>query len=161
LLLSVIALFSTFNTVLLSLLSTSRVTFGMGRDKSFPKILASIHKKRRTPWVSIGIICLLAIIFILLFDMEIIAGVTDFLVFLTFAIINLAVIALRYKMPNKKRTFRIPLNIGRLPILPVLGFITSVVLMYYISVESALYGMLVLLVGLIFYGFYHSYKKQI
>ncbi len=158
LLLSVIALFSTFNTVLLSLLSTSRVAFGMGRDKSLPKMLSKIHNKRKTPWVSIGTVCLIAIIAALFFDMEIIAGVTDFLIFLTFAIINLAVIALRYKMPKKKRAFRIPLNIGRLPIPPVLGFVTSVVLMYNIHAESAYYGVIVLLLGLLFYGFYHHSK---
>jgi len=149
--LSVIALFSTFNTVLLSLLSTSRVAFGMGRDRSFPKVLSRIHKKRRTPWAAIAAISLLAIIFSVAFNMEVIAGVTDFLIFVTFAVINVSVIALRYKMPKAKRVFRSPFNIGKFPILPFLGFVTSILLMINLYVESALYGLLILVAGLLAY----------
>jgi basic amino acid/polyamine antiporter, APA family len=52
LMLSVIALFATSNTVLMMLISGSRIIYGISRDGSsciFPTILQTIHHTRRTP----------------------------------------------------------------------------------------------------------------
>ncbi|MCK4335424.1 MAG: amino acid permease, partial [Candidatus Aenigmarchaeota archaeon] len=51
-LLSVIALFATANTVLLILLATSRIMYGIGKSFSPGNLFARIHSKRHTPWVA-------------------------------------------------------------------------------------------------------------
>jgi len=51
-LLSFIALFATTNTVLMMLVSGSRIIFGMAKDSSIPNIFTMIHKYNRTPWVA-------------------------------------------------------------------------------------------------------------
>jgi len=40
-------------------------------------------------------------------------------------LINLSLIALRYKMPKTKRPFKVPFSVGKFPILPVFGVVSS------------------------------------
>jgi len=45
-----------------------------------------------------------------------------------FAVVNLCVLVLRVRRPDMQRPFRIPLNLGPVPILPALGMISALVL---------------------------------
>jgi len=108
----IIALFSTANTVLITLVTTSRMIYGMAKRKTFPKIFAAVHKKTRTPWVAIILLSLITMIFTLINDLEFIANLTNLFLFATFAMANLSMIILRYKF-KKKRGFY--WNYGFLP----------------------------------------------
>ena len=104
--LSVIALFATSNTVLMILVSGSRLIYGISNDRrsSLPSLLSKIHSKRKTPWLSILVVILLiAIMIVILFygTLSVIAGVTVFCVLVLYTIINIALIRLRYD--NKKK----------------------------------------------------------
>src|SRR6185436_20208798 len=55
--LSAIALFATANTVLITLIATSRLAFSLGRDGEIPSLFARVLKKRQTPWVA-ALLCL-------------------------------------------------------------------------------------------------------
>ena len=44
---------------------------------------------------------------------------------LVFVAVNIALIVLRYKAPDKERPFKVPLSIGKVPILPILAIIIS------------------------------------
>ena len=52
--LTVIALFATTNTVLMMLVSGSRIIFGMARDGAIHSIFGNIQKNTRTPWVAMS-----------------------------------------------------------------------------------------------------------
>ena len=65
-LLSVIALFATTNTVLMMLVSGSRIIFGMARENSIPIIFSKIQKNTRTPWVATFAIMVFAIVAVIL-----------------------------------------------------------------------------------------------
>jgi len=123
----IIALFSTANTVLITLVTNSRMIYGMAKRKTFPKIFAKVHKKTRTPWVAIIILALITIIFTLINDIEFIANLTNLFLFATFAMANLSMIILRYKF-KKKRGFYCPGNIGNFSVIAFLGFLTSVIM---------------------------------
>lgn len=103
--LSVIALFATSNTVLMMLVSGSRLIYGISNDRrsSLSSFLSKIHSKRKTPWLSILVVMLIAIMIVILFNgtLSVIAGVTVFCVLVLYTIINIALIRLRYK---KKQT---------------------------------------------------------
>jgi len=58
-------------------------------------------------------------------DIGLVAAVTDFAVYAIFIVVNGALIALRYRMPDAPRTFVTPISFGRLPLLPVLGGIAA------------------------------------
>lgn len=122
--LSIIALFSTSNTVLLTLLTTSRMIYGMAEKKSLPKIFSKVHKKRKTPYIAVFATGIITLAMALFEDIGFIADLTTALLFATFALVNLAVIVLRYKI-NEKRKFLMPVNIGRFPLLALLGIISS------------------------------------
>jgi len=152
--LSIIALFATANTVLIILIVSSRMVWGMARDKSLPKIFAKIHKKRRTPWVAILLVTLIALLFLLTSAIVTIASVVDLIVFVVFIIVNASLIALRYSKPKARRPFKVPLNIGKFPVLSFLAILISCYMIYHIthieSIAFLYFGLLVLL-GIVIY----------
>ncbi|HLC63386.1 MAG TPA: APC family permease [Candidatus Nanoarchaeia archaeon] len=129
-LLGIIALFSTSNTVLMTVVTTSRLSYGMAKEKSLPKFLSFVHKVHRTPYWSILLVGLATLIFALVENIELVADITTLFLFITFAIVNLSNIFLRYK-DKRKRNFRVPLNIGKFPVLSALGVITALIMLYF------------------------------
>ena len=156
-LLSVIALFATANTALLMMLASSRISYGMAGSSSLPSVLARIHQTRRTPWVAIFIIMLLSILFIFSGDIGLVANITNYTLFVTFIVINATVITLRYKNPELKRPFRVPLNIGKLPVLPLMGFVFCIFMLTHIGWQAILTGIVLTLLGLLFFLLYEKY----
>jgi APA family basic amino acid/polyamine antiporter len=146
--LSLIALFSTGNTVLILILSSARLLYGMAQDGSLPRRLASVHRRRQTPHVATIVTALLAIAVVLGFEtIELAANLTNFALLTTFAVINAAVIVLRYKQPDTPRPFRIPGNIGKFPLLPLLGVASAVLMLINVGYLAAVIGMMLLIAG--------------
>jgi APA family basic amino acid/polyamine antiporter len=126
---AVIALFATANTALMSMYASSRILYGMAGSSSLTARLAWVHPAQRTPWIAIIICGVLSVMLIFAGDIAFIANVTNFTLFVTFIVINAAVIVLRYHSPHTPRAFRIPLSIGRLPLLPVAGIVFCIFLL--------------------------------
>jgi len=145
--LSIIALFATANTVLILLIVGSRMIFGMSRGGALPKFLSKVHGGRGTPWVAVIVVMIASMFFIFLRDLELVAGITNFATFTIFSSVNVALIWLRYRQPELERLFKVPLNIGKFPVIPFLGLISSIVLAYHLEPLSVLVGILVLLIG--------------
>ncbi len=149
-LLSFIALFATANTVLILLIVESRMLWGMAREKSLPKLLSKIHPKTKTPWVAILATMVLALVVMAIGDIKLIAEITDIGVFLIYFSVNMSLIWLRYKRPGK-RPFRVPLNIGKFPVLPGLGAIFSFGMLFFFSLEVIIVGIVIILLGFLVY----------
>lgn len=139
-LLSWIALFSTMNTVLVVSLGGSRIVYGMAYGGSLPKVLSKVHPKYKTPWVAILGIALLSSLFIAFQDIGIVANIANFMIFIVFFMVNLAVIKLRYTEPERKRPFRVPFHMGTLPLLPLLGIFSILFLFTQLNREAIIYG---------------------
>jgi len=139
-LISVIALFATANTALLMMMASSRIMYGMASSFSLPAALARVHPRTRTPWMAIIAVALATLAFLFAGEIDFVASTTNFTLFVTFVVINASVIVLRYRAPDAPRPFRIPGSIGTLPVLPVVGIVSSLFLL--IQLDS-----LVLLVG--------------
>jgi basic amino acid/polyamine antiporter, APA family len=125
-LLSGIALFATANTVLITLIASSRLAFSMARDGEIAGIFASVLKCRQTPWVAAVLIFAMAAVFLPAGSVKVLAEMSSFAALMAFLSVNVALIVLRYRMPNHPRPFRVPLAIGRLPNLP-LAAIASII----------------------------------
>jgi APA family basic amino acid/polyamine antiporter len=149
--LSLIALVAITNTVLITLVAGSRMLYGMAKEKSFPDILAKIHSKTKTPWISIIIIMAIAAGFSFMGNIVVVANITVFAVMITFAMTNLSVIILRYTKPSLERPFRIPLNIRRLPVFPVFGFAIIVYMAIQFEMEIMMTGLAIISAGGLFY----------
>ena len=150
LLMSVIALFATANTVLLVLLGVSRIIYGMADSFSLPNILARVHPSRGTPWVAILTGMVLSVLFVSVGDITFVANVTNFILFITFFLINSAVISLRYKEPEARRPFRVPLTISTLPVLPLIGLIFCIFMLSQLEVQVLVLGTALVLSGALF-----------
>ena len=138
--LSAIALFATASTVLITLVAGSRILYGMAHNKSLPLSLGKIHSKTKTPWIAVIGILITSIAFTLIGDIVIVANITVFAVVVTFAMINLSVIVLRYTEPNLERSFKVPVNIGRFPLLPLFGFGVTIYMAIQFEMEVMLVG---------------------
>jgi len=147
LILSVIALFATSNTVLFMLVATSRMIYGIGKSFSHESIFARVHSKTRTPWVATIITMVFSLLALSFGKIETVANITDFLVFFVFIVINASAIKLRYSVEREEHHFKMPLNIGRFPLVPVLGIVSCLVLMAYVNFEIMLYSALMIIVG--------------
>jgi APA family basic amino acid/polyamine antiporter len=99
--LSVIALFATANTVLLMLIASSRISYGMARSGTLPRPLSLVHRTRKTPWIAVIVIAAGALLFLSADDIGLVANVTNFTLFLTFTVVNLSVIVLDLDEPSR------------------------------------------------------------
>ena len=131
-LLTVIALFATTNTVLMMLVSGSRIIFGMARDGAIPSIFSNIQKNTRTPWVATFAIMIftIAAVVLSLGNIVMMASLSVFGIFVVFAFVNFSLIWLRFKQPNLIRTFTSPFKIKKFPILAGIGLLTSIIMIF-------------------------------
>jgi amino acid transporter len=127
--LSAIALFATANTVLITLIATSRVAFSMAREGDLPAALGRVGITRRTPWAAGLLLMLMSLVLLPLSDLKLLAELSSFSALIAFLAVNLALIILRYRLPAWHRPFTVPLSIGRMPILPVFAVISIGVLL--------------------------------
>lgn len=136
--LTVFALFATTNTVLMMLISGSRIIFGIAKyDDTIPTVLADVHASRKTPWLATIFTMAFTVATIILFSGRLvdIAGISVFSIFIVFALVNLSVISLRFKQPSLHRPFRSPLSIKKLPILAVVGLVITMIITFQFSVH--------------------------
>ena len=133
--LTILALFATTNTVLMMLISGSRIIFGIAKyDDAIPSILAEVHSSRKTPWLAIIFTTAFTLVTIILYSGKLsdVASISVFSILVVFAFVNLSVISLRLKRPKLHRPFMSPFSVKKLPILPVLGMvITSVTILQF------------------------------
>jgi len=160
LLISVIALFATANTVLFIMLAGSRIIYGMSKEKAFPSKLSEILKNRKTPIYAILITMIFTIVFAMVGKIETIASLTDYAIFIVFIAINTAAIVLRYKLPKVRRPFKMPANLGKFPIIALLGIITSIFMLLHLELIIIIYGVILTLAIFTSYEVYEHYKKS-
>lgn len=155
-----IALFATTNTVLIMLVSGSRILYGIARDKSLPPILGAVHQKRKTPWLAVIIIGVLSCVFIFAGEISTVANISVFAIIMVFILVNLALIWLRFKEPDTERPFRVPLNVKWFPILPALGIITPILGVIQFDSYIILMGLGVVASGVVFYLVYNKINNK-
>ncbi len=155
-----IALFATASTVLITMIAGARILYGMARSNSLPIIFGKIHSKTGTPWIAVIGIFVTSATFALVGDIVIVANIVVFAVVITFAMVNLSVILLRYVKPDEERPFRVPLNIGKFPILPLFGFVVTIYMAIQFELEVILVGIGIIGTGCIFYLLYNKRRDN-
>ncbi|NOZ82015.1 MAG: amino acid permease [Candidatus Micrarchaeota archaeon] len=146
---SIIALFATANTVLILLIVTSRMLYGMSRNGVFPKKLSRVHPKRGTPYLSVFLVGALSLLFIG-FNIGTVAEITNLGVFLIFLSVNVSLILIRLRK-GFGRGFTLPLNIGRFPVIPAIGAVFCVYMLTFFSLEALIVNAVIIGFGTILY----------
>jgi len=159
-LMSIIALFATSNTVLIMLVVGSRMIYGMAKEGAFPSFLSRINIKKNTPSLAIIVTMLVSIFFLFIGDLELVAALTSFGAFITFAFVNISLIYIRYRRTELERPFKTPLNIGRFPITGFLGLLTCLFFASQFNFTVILSGSVFFIAGLILYKFFRIIRSR-
>ncbi len=149
------AVLSMLSALHANLLAASRVAMSMARDRTMPRPLAVLSRRRRTPVASVLVTAALVVGVLLIVSDVTRAGAASSLIFLiTFALAHWIAILVRQRSADRPPPFRVPL----FPAVPVLGGLTCVSLAVYqgIAVPSA--GLITVvwlsLGGLLFMGLF-------
>lgn len=126
--LTITALFATASTALISLISSSRLLFGMARAGELPAALARLTPGRCTPWVAALAVAALSCALLALGRLEIMASISALGLCLVFTGVQVALIVLRFTQPGLVRPFRLPGTIGRVPLPAVAGTVATLIL---------------------------------
>jgi basic amino acid/polyamine antiporter, APA family len=127
-----ISMVAVSNTALISMLMSSRLLYGMARQRVLPPVLGTVSPARRAPWVAIlftTTVALGQILYVTAFAntdaIEVLGGTTSLLLLAVFATVNVAVLVLRRDVRNPRKHsshFRTPTA------LPVIGCLASLYL---------------------------------
>ena len=92
---ALIAMVAVSNTSLINLMMSSRLLYGMSREKAIPPMFALVHVLRRTPWVAIVATTVIALLLASWSGVRTLGGTTALLLLCVFALVNVAVLVLR------------------------------------------------------------------
>jgi APA family basic amino acid/polyamine antiporter len=137
-------------------LGQPRIFFAMARDGLLPKAFAKVHPKFRTPHVTTILTGVFVGVTAMFTSLDEMVNLTNIGTLFAFILICLGIIILRYKDPDRERPFRVPF--GPL-LLPVLGIVSCLGLIYYLPPSSWWRFVGWLGVGLVIYllyGYRHS-----
>ena len=157
-LMSSIALFATANTVLIMLIVTSRMMYGMARDKALPEGLSKISPKHRTPIIAVLLTTGFTLIPIFFGDISLVAHATVFGVLINFFLINISLIALRRRKPDMERPFELKPSYKGVPIIALLGSIICIALLFTFDWIIILIQVIIVLIGI---GVFYAMKSKI
>jgi basic amino acid/polyamine antiporter, APA family len=92
-----IGLLAVVNSALINMLMASRLLYGMANERVLPRVFATVHPARRTPWVSILFSSVIAYVLVISVDLSVLGGTTALLLLAVFTVVNVAVLLLRRK----------------------------------------------------------------
>ena len=133
-----VALFATANTALITITAASRLLLSMARGSDAPPLLARTLARRKTPAPAILLAGLGALVFLPLGGVGLVGSVASLLALVAFASVNAALVRLRFTRPEEERPFRVPLDLGRVPVLPAFGLLVVALLLT--QFEARAYG---------------------
>jgi len=78
-----------------------------------------------------------------------VAEITNFGTFTIFALVNFSAIWLRYKKPEIRSPFKTPITIAKIPIIPLLGLLSSGLMVTQFRLDIIALSALIILIGII------------
>jgi amino acid transporter len=118
---SAIAIVSTLNTILAQMTMAARVIYGIAREGELPAIFAQVERRTGTPLIATACIAVSVIPLALFLPMTPLAEGTSLATLALFALVNLALLRLRYR--------GVPSNIPHVTVpiwMPVAGLVTCI-----------------------------------
>jgi basic amino acid/polyamine antiporter, APA family len=139
------------SVLLVMMLSQPRVMLALGRDGLVPNsFFGDVHPKWRTPWKSTILTGFFVAAMAGFIPLSILAEMTSIGTLFAFVIVCGAVLVMRKTNPNANRPFRAPF----VPLVPILGIATCLLLMFSLPYENWVRLIVWLAVGLVIYFAY-------
>lgn len=104
----------------------TRILFAMARDGLVPKVFAKVDARTGTPRANTLIVSVFCGLLAATIPLGELANATSIGTLFAFALVNVAVVILRYTRPEMSRTFRVSL----FPVTPILGFAFCAYMMF-------------------------------
>src|SRR5690349_15499143 len=144
------------SVLLVMMLSQPRVMLALGRDGLVPNsFFGDVHPKWRTPWKSTILTGLFVAAMAGFIPLGILAEMTSIGTLFAFVIVCGAVTVMRRTNPDAKRPFRAPL----VPLVPILGIATCLLLMFSLPAENWYRLIIWLVIGFNIYFGYGRYRS--
>lgn len=140
------ALIATVSVLLTNLLGLSRVAFAMARNNQLPKSIATVSSRFGTPYISIIAMGAVLTVLAYVLDLKGAAAIMSFAILCVHLTVNLSAIRLRKKIPGGAG-FRVPFY----PVIPSLGLLSCILLMFSLPQESWIVTTVVVIVCSVFY----------
>ncbi len=148
------------SVLLVMMLSQPRIFLAMARDGLLPKsFFGAVHSKFRTPWKSTILTGFFVAILGGLLPLRILAELVNIGTLFAFVVVCAAVLIMRRTNPLAERPFRAPF----VPLVPILGILSCLLLMFSLPVENwyRLFGWLAIGMVIYFlYGKHHSTMRE-
>src|SRR5881628_130165 len=138
-------------------LGQPRIFFSMARDGLLPPVFAKVHPKFKTPHVTTILTGVVVGGFAAVMSIDEMVDLTNIGTLFAFVLVCVGIIILRYKDPARHRPFRVPLGPW---LLPSLGAVSCVFLMFYLPPTSWWRFVAWLMIGLSVYLSY-GYAKSV
>jgi APA family basic amino acid/polyamine antiporter len=145
------------SVILVDLLGQSRVFYTMSKDGLLPKMFSALHPKFQTPYKSNIILCIFICLFAGFMPITIVGEMVSIGTLLAFVMVCLGIIILRKKMPDIHRPFRTPW----VPVVPILGIITCLLMMFSLPLDTWIRLIVWLVIGLVIYFIYGKKKSRL
>lgn len=128
--------------------AVSRLLFGMARDGKLPKVLAKVHPKHNTPYLSIYLVAVLSLVICYLFinSVDTLTSLVNFGALSGFMLLHLTVINYYWR---RQRSGQIVRHL----LCPVVGFIIVAAIMYNMGVDAQKLGLIWIALGLVYLFF--------
>ena len=128
--------------------AVSRLLFGMARDGKLPKVLAKVHPKHNTPYLSIYLVAVLSLVICYLFinSVDTLTSLVNFGALSGFMLLHLTVINYYWRRQKSGQVIRHP-------VCPVVGFIIVAAIMYNMGVDAQKLGLIWIALGLVYLFF--------
>lgn len=145
------------SVILILLLGQPRIFYSMSKDGLLPPIFSKVHPKFQTPYITTILTGVVAGIVAGLFPIGLLGELVSIGTLLAFVIVCGGVIVLRYKHPDIKRHFKVPL----FPLVPILGMLSSGAVMLMLPGNTWFRLILWMGIGLLIYFFYGKSHSKI
>ncbi len=110
-----------------------RIFFSMARDGLLPPVFAKVHPRFKTPHVTTILTGVVVGAFAAVMSIDEMVDLTNVGTLFAFLLVSIGIMVLRYKDPQRRRPFRVPLGPW---LIPSLGVVSYIFLMYYLPPAS-------------------------
>jgi len=139
-------------------LGQPRIFFSMARDGLLPPVFAKVHPKFKTPHVTTILTGVVVGGFSAVMSIDEMVDLTNIGTLFAFVLVCVGITILRYKEPNRARPFKVPFGAW---LLPMMGAVSCVFLMYYLPPTSWWRFVAWLLIGLSVYLAYGYARSEL
>lgn len=128
-LISLIAIFATINGLIVQTVMSSRVIYGLARRRGLPAALGAVSPRARTPLRATMLVVAIILALALAFPIDRLADATTRVMLVVFALVNVALLAMKLRPDTPRAPFHVPIAIPALAALSCVALLLADLLM--------------------------------